>query len=181
MGNRSSRHRGDLMNDHELMQALRDTRRVDDAGIATVTDRHALGALREGILMTDRHTPPTVEAPRRGRRLGRRGLVSGALALALVGGGAAYAVSQLSDTPTLDQLNCAESMSLDSSGEVHLSGSIDGTAASGDDVADCTQIRADAGLPALSDPSAFVYGGTHYVVARAGVPAEVANGVKQPL
>lgn len=169
------------MNDHELEQALRTTRRVDDAGIASVTDRHALSALREGILMTDRHIAPSVEAPRRGRRLGRRGLVSGALALALVGGGAAYAVSQLSDTPVLDRLNCAQSMTLSSDGEIHLSGSAEGTAASGDDVADCAQIRADAGLPALADPSAFVYGGTHFVVSRAGVPPEVAKDAQQPL
>lgn len=169
------------MNDHELLQALRDTRRVDDAAIATVTDRHALGALREGILMTDRQTTPTVEAPRRGRRLGRRGLVSGALALALVGGGAAYAVSQLSDGPTLDRLNCAEAMTLSADGEIHLVGSVDGTAASGDDLADCAQIRSDAGVPSLTDPSAFVYRGTHFVVSRAGVPDAVAKEARAPL
>ena len=169
------------MNDHELMQALRDTRRVDDARIATVTDRHALGALREGILMTDRHSPPTVEAPRRGRRLGRRGLVSGALALALVGGGAAYAVSQLSDGPTLDLLNCAEAITVSSDGEIHLRGAVDGMAASGDDVADCAQFRTDARLPALVDPYPFVYGGTHFVVSRAGVPPEVVEDAEPPL
>jgi hypothetical protein len=169
------------MNDHELMQALRDTRRVDDAGIATVTDRHALVALREGITMTDRHTTPTTEVPRRGRRLGRRGLVSGALALALVGGGAAYAVSQLSDGPTLDTLNCAQSMTVSSDGEIHLRGAVDGMAASGDDVADCAQFRTDARLPALVDPYAFTYQGIHFVVSRAGVPAEVRKVAVAPL
>jgi hypothetical protein len=166
------------MNDHELVQALRDTRRADDAGIAAVTDRHALVAMREGITMTDRHATPTTEVPRRGRRLGRRGLVSGALALTLVGGGAAYAVSQLADTPTLDRLNCAEAMTLDADG-VHLTGAVDGAAASGDDLADCAQLRADAGRAALADPYAFVYQGTHYVVSRAGVPPEVVRGAQE--
>jgi hypothetical protein len=169
------------LNDHELMQTLRDTRRVDDAGIAAVTDRHALVALREGITMTDRNSTPTTEVPRRARRLGRRGLVSGALALALVGGGAAYAVSQLSDGPTLDLLNCAEALTLGADGEVHLGGAVDGIPASGDDLADCSQIRADAGLPALADPYAFVYRGTHFVVSRAGVPSEVVQDAQAPL
>src|SRR4051794_22947556 len=82
---------GGLMKDHDLMQALRATRRVSDAEISDGVDRHALSALREGITMTDRNQLSTVEVPRRHRRLGRRGLASGALALALVGGGAAYA------------------------------------------------------------------------------------------
>jgi hypothetical protein len=168
------------MNDDDLMLALRATRRVDDAGIAAVTDRHALSALREGITMTERQTAPPVEAPRRGRRLGRRGMGAGALGLVLLGGGAAYAVSQLDDGPGLDTLNCAEAMTVGSDG-VHLSRSVDGTAASGDDVADCAQIRADAGLPALVDPYAFVYGGTHFVVSRAGVPVEVAREAAKPV
>ena len=61
------------------LAALRATRWVGDAELATVTDRN---------------TAPTVEAPGRGRRLGRRGMAAGALGLALVGGGAAYATYQ---------------------------------------------------------------------------------------
>ena len=79
------------MKDHELIDALRTTRRRSDAEIASGVDRHALSALREGITMTDRNQTSTVEAPRRGRRLGKRGMAAGALGLVLIGGGAAYA------------------------------------------------------------------------------------------
>lgn len=161
------------MNDQQLMEALRTTRRVDDAAIATVTDRHALSALREGITMTDRHTAPAVETPRRGRRLGRRGLTAGALGLVLVGGGAAVAVSSLDRGPVLDGLNCAESMTVSPAGDVELVRSADGRAASGDDLADCARIREVAGMPALVDPFAFTYHGTRFVVSRPGVPADV--------
>jgi hypothetical protein len=161
------------MNDLELIDALRTTSRVDDATIATVTDRHALSALREGITMTDRHTTPGVETPRRGRRLGRRGMAAGALGLVLAGGGTAWAVAQLDRGPTLDGLNCAESMTLRPDGDVELERSADGRAASGDDVADCAVIRQSAGMPPLADPTAFVFHGTHFVVAGAGVPAGV--------
>lgn len=156
------------------LAALRAARRVDDAELATVTDRHALDALREGITMTDRNTAPTVEAPRRGRRLGRRGMAAGALALVLAGGGAAaYSVARQDNGPTLDGVNCADSVTIDGDGTVHLTGSADGRVTSGDDVADCAQVRADAGMTALVDPYAFTLGGTHYVVSRRGVPADV--------
>ena len=161
--------------------ALRAVRRLDDAQVVAVTDRHALDALREGITMTDRNTTSTTEALRRGRRLGRRGMAAGALGLALLGGGAAYAVSQWGDTPTLDRLNCASSVTLDPQGELHLVDGVDGVAGSGDDVADCAQIRQDAGRPPLADPYAFVRGGTHFVVSRAGVPAAVLAEATQPL
>ena len=161
------------MNDQQLIEALRSTRRVDDATIATGTDRRALASLRDGIPMSDRHTAPAVEMPRRGRRLGRRGLTAGTLGLVLVGGGAAYAVAQLDRGPTLDGLNCAESMTVSAGGDVELTRSADGRPASGDDVADCAHIRAVAGMPPLVDPYAFTYQRTRFVVARAGVPAEV--------
>jgi hypothetical protein len=160
------------MNDQDLMEALRTTRRRSDAEIVRGVDRHALSALREGLTMTDRDQTNTTEAPRRGRRLGRRGATAGVLAVLLVGGGAAYAVSQLDDGPTLDGLNCAESVTVED-GDVHLDGAADGRMVSGDDVADCGQVREAAGLPALVDPYAFVYRGTHFVVSRAGVPASV--------
>ena len=162
------------------LAALRATSRVDDAELATVTDRHALDALREGITMTDRNTAPTVEAPRRGRRLGRRGMAAGALGLVLVGGGAtAYSVVRQDNGPTLDGVNCADSMTVDGDGTVHLTGTADGRVTSGDDVADCAQIRADAGLPPLDDPVAFQLGGTHFVVSRRGVPADVLAGAQK--
>ncbi|WP_239111243.1 hypothetical protein [Phycicoccus sonneratiae] len=160
------------MNDLELMDALRTTRRVDDPTIATVTDRHALSALREGITMTDRHAPPTVETPRRGRRLGRRGLTAGALGLVLAGTGTAWAVTHWDRGPTLDGLTCAQSVTV-TGGWVEVSGSATGRPVSGDDVADCAAIRRDAGLPALVDPVGFQLLGSRFVVSRTGVPADV--------
>ena len=160
------------MNDHELMQALRDTRRVDDAGIATVTDRHALGALREGILMTDRHTPPTVEAPRRGRRLGRRGLVSGVLALALVGGGAAYAAyTQWYVGGGGDGLTCMTTWQdpLEGDGVLDATG---GPPLTGDPVADCQRYQQLSGKPPIVDPVAFERDGAVFVTPREQAPKD---------
>ncbi|QIM20599.1 hypothetical protein G7075_04630 [Phycicoccus sp. HDW14] len=160
------------MNDLELMDALRTARRVDDTTIATVTDRHALNALREGITMTDRHTPPTVEAPRRGRRLGRRGLTAGALGVVLVGGGVAYAATHWDRGPLIDGLTCARSVAV-TDGWLEVSGAATGRSVTGDDVADCAAIRADAGLPALADPVAVQLQGSRFVVSRDGLSAEV--------
>ncbi|MGG5257532.1 hypothetical protein [Phycicoccus avicenniae] len=165
------------MNDTDLMEALRTTRRVDDTTLGRVTDRHALDALRDGITLTDRHAPPTAEAPRRGRRLGRRGLTAGALGVVLAGGGVAWAATHFDRGPLLDGLSCAQSMTV-REGDVTLDGSASGRPVSGDDVADCAAIRADAGLPALVDPVAFEYAGNRFVVSRAGVPAPVLADVQ---
>ena len=169
------------MKDHELMQALRDTRTVDDAGIAAVTDRHALVALREGITMTDRHTTPTTEVPRRGRRLGRRGLVSGVLALTLVGGGAAYAAyNQWYSGGALDGLTCMATWreplgsddALDSTG---------GPALTGDPVADCQRYQQEAGQPQIADAVAFTRNGSVFVTPREQVPADGRPLVADPV
>ncbi|GIL34027.1 hypothetical protein [Phycicoccus sp. DTK01] len=158
------------MNDHEVMTALRSARPVDDETLSAVADRHALQALREGITMTDRHAPPTVETPRRGRRLGGRGLTAGTLGLVLVGGGVAVATNAWDRGPLLDGINCGTALEV-SDGEVTLVGSVSGPSRTGDDVADCAALRSDAGMPPLADPEALTIGGVRYVVARAGVPA----------
>lgn len=160
------------MNDLELMTALRGARPVDDETLSAVADRHALHALREGITMTDRHAPPTVETPRRGRRLGRRGLTAGSLGLVLVGGGVSVAANTWDRGPLLDGISCATALEV-RDGEVTLVGSVSGPSRTGDDVADCAALRSEAGMPPLADPEALTIGGVRYVVARAGVPAAV--------
>ncbi|WP_030528109.1 hypothetical protein [Phycicoccus jejuensis] len=160
------------MNDHEVMTALGSARPVDDETLSAVADRHALQALREGITMTDRHAPPTVETPRRGRRLGGRGLTAGTLGLVLVGGGVAVAASTWDRGPLLDGISCATALEV-RDGEVTLVGSVSGPSRTGDDVVDCAALRSDAGMPPLADPEALTIGGARYVVARAGVPAAV--------
>ena len=102
--------------------------------------------------MTDRNQISTVEAPRRGRRLGRRGMAAGALGLVLLGSGAAYAVSQLDNGPTLDGLNCAESMTVDSTGGCTSPGPSTGQPPAGTTSRTVSQIRADAGLRAAGRP-----------------------------
>jgi hypothetical protein len=82
------------MNDQLMMDDLRASRRVSDDQISALADRHALTALREGIIMTDRNDSQLVVTPRRGWRLGKRRLVAGGAAavLALTGAATAYAV-----------------------------------------------------------------------------------------
>ena len=161
------------------LAALRAARRVDDAELATVTDRHALDALREGITMTDRNTAPTVEAPRRGRRLGRRGMAAGALGLALLGGGAAYAGYQhWYAGGALDGLTCMARWQDPDRPGADTTG---GPALSGDPVADCQRYQQLSGRPEIADPVAFTRGGSAsvYVAPRDQVPADgtpVASG-----
>jgi hypothetical protein len=82
------------MND-QLMGDLRATRRVSDDQVMEMTHRHALAALRDGIVMSDRQdSEGLVEVPRWGWHLGRRRIVAGGAAtvLALTGAATAYAV-----------------------------------------------------------------------------------------
>jgi hypothetical protein len=161
----------DLRGD-ELMTALKAARPIDDATIATVTDRHALSALREGITMTDRTTPATTKAPRRGRRLGRRGLIAAALGVALVGGGAAYAAYQQWDVGGGgDGLTCMTTWQ-DPNGTTEQLDSTGGPPLTGDPVADCQRYQQLSGRPEIADPVAFTRGGYIYVVPRGQVPAD---------
>ena len=78
-----------------LMDDVRTTRRVSDEEVVARTERHALAALRDGIVLTDRRDDePLVEVPRGGGHLVRRRLVAGgaAAALAVAGTATAYAV-----------------------------------------------------------------------------------------
>ena len=129
-------------------------------------DPGALAALREGITMTGRTT--TVRSM---RRLGRRGLLAGGLAVALAGGGVAFAATQLSSdeeaTGTTPMgIECQEVF-----GEGYpADGATVAASLTGDPVADCATFRAEEGLDPLPDPVAFVVDGTLYVTPRDQVP-----------
>ncbi|GAB3435447.1 hypothetical protein GCM10027517_04610 [Phycicoccus ginsengisoli] len=154
------------------LAALRAMRRVDDAELAAVTDRHALSALREGITMTDRNAAPTVEAPRRGRRLGRRGMAAGALGLVLVGSGAAYATYQhWYAGGALDGLTCMTRWQDPGRPGLDATG---GPTLSGDPVADCQRYQQLSGRPEIPDPVAFTRGGSTsvFVAPHGQVPAD---------
>lgn len=156
----------------DLMTALRAARPVDDATIAAVTDRHALSALREGITMTDRTTSERATAPRRGRRLGRRGVAAGALGVALIGGGAAYAAyQQWYVGGGGDGLTCMTRWK-DPNGTTDRLDSTGGPPLTGDPVADCQRYQHLSGRPQIADPVAFTRNGYVYVVPRAEVPAD---------
>lgn len=169
------------MNDHDLMDALRGTRRGSDTEIARGVDRHALSALREGITMTDRNQTSTVEAPRRGRRLGRRGMAAGALGVVLLGSGAAYAAyNQWYVGGSGDGLTCMTTWQDPADSEHALDGSTGGPPLTGDPVADCQRYQQLSGKPAIADPVAFTRGGRVFVVPRGQVPAEAQPVTNDP-
>jgi hypothetical protein len=161
------------MNDHDPLDALRAARRVSDAEIAGSVDRQALRALREGITMIDRDQPATLEAPRRGRRLGRRGVSAGALALVLVGGGAAFAAYQqwYVGGGGADGLTCMTTWQDPSDSDEPLD-STGGPALTGDPVADCQRYQQLSGRPEINDPVAFTRNGYVYVAPRDQVPSD---------
>jgi hypothetical protein len=160
------------MNDHDPLDALRAARRVSDADIAGIVDRQALSALREGITMIDQGQPATGEARRRGRRLGRRGVSAGALALVLVGGGAAFAAyHQWYVGGAADGLTCMTTWQDPSDSDEPLD-STGGPALTGDPVADCQRYQKLSGRPEINDPVAFTRNGYVYVAPRDQVPSD---------
>lgn len=158
------------MNDHDLITAVRGTRRVDDARLAERVDRHALLAVRDGITMTDRSAQPAVDRPRWLRRLGRRGVAAGALGLTLVGSGAAYAAYQQWYTGgAADGLTC---MTAWQDPESPGSESTGGPALTGDPVEDCQRYQQLSGKPPIDDAVAFTWNGLTVVAPRDQVPSE---------
>ena len=169
------------MKDHDLIDALRATRRASDDEIARGVDRHALSALREGITMTDRNQLDTIEAPRRGRRLGRRGMAAGALGIVLVGSGAAYAAyTQWYVGGAADGLTCMTKWADPLESEHALDGSTGGPPLTGDPVADCQRYQQLSGEPAIVDPVAFTRGGQVFVVPRGQTPTDGEAIVADP-
>lgn len=161
----------DTVTDH-LIDTLRASRPLDDRELAAGLDRQALTALREAITLTDRRQPGGVETPAPRPRLRRRTVAAGALGLALVGGGGAYAAyTQLYAGGAVDGLSCMATWTdpLTTDGAPTWTG---GPALTGDPVADCQRYQELAGKPRISDPVAFTRNGSVFVAPRAEVPAD---------
>lgn len=126
-------------------------------------DPSAVGALCEGITMTDRGTTTSAR-----RRIGRRGALIAGLSLVLAGGGAAYAGHQQWFGGGGDGPNCQSVWNETAAGVPMVSG----PDLTGDPIADCDVYREQAGLPPIGDPVAFRFGGMVYVTPRDQVPEE---------
>jgi hypothetical protein len=132
-------------------------------------DPGALVALREGITMTER--AGTTPERQKARRMRRRGVLATGLGVALVGGGVAFAASQLwgdelgAATNTMG-IECEEVFGQGYGEE----GGTWATTLTGDPVADCQAVRAQEGLAPLADPVAFLLDGRMYVTPRDQVP-----------
>lgn len=160
------------MKEHGLMESLRAARRASDAEIARGVDRYALSALREGITMTDRNQLSTVEAPRRGQRLGRRGIAAGALGILLIGSGAAYAAyNQWYVGGGGDGLTCMSTWRDPLGGDDPLDAT-GGPPLTWDPVADCQRYQQLSGRPEIADAVAFTRKGLTFVTPREQVPAD---------
>ena len=162
------------------MDVIAELRANDPARRARLdaVDPGVLGALREGITMTDRATIETrpdarpEPALRGARRVGKRGALVGGLAVVLAGGGVAYAASQLWTDEEGAATNpmgieCQEVFGVGFPNE----GATVASTLTGDPVADCEIVRADEGLDPIADPVAFILDGTMYVTPRDQVPA----------
>lgn len=159
----------------DVMQALR---AADPAGLADLarTDERAFTALREGITMTAREPGTTT------KRRGRRTLVAGGLAVALLGGGAAYAARDSWSTWTKEQVIATYKGGGNDGGVSCLSTWVDpqspdaakvtsgGPSMSADPIADCQRYQEMAGKPPIEDPVAFSHGGGTYVTPRKAAP-----------
>ena len=135
-------------------------------------DAAAGAALREGIVMTAQRP-----APVRRRRLGRRSVLTGGLAVTLLGGGLAYAVVERGwyehggghEGPT-----CLTESADPTRVDVDATGlATGGPHLTGDPVADCQEYQELSGRPPIEDPVAFRWGeplANVYVAPRAQVP-----------
>lgn len=167
----------------DVMQTLRvadPVARVD----LTRTDERAFTALREGITMSAREQTSTR------KRRGKRTLVAGGLALALLGGGTAYAALdryQVFENVEKTWLGGANdggvtclSTWVDPESPDAVKASSGGPLLSADPIADCQKYQELTGKPPIADPVAFTHDGMTYVTPRKAVPpsAEAAPPVK---
>ncbi|KGN39580.1 hypothetical protein [Knoellia subterranea] len=176
-GNDTGRRGADVM---DALRAADPATRAD----LTRTDDRAFTALREGITMTAREQAGTT------KRRGRRTLVAGGLALALLGGGTAYAglngFEVFNNVPatwkgggTDGGVTCL-SVWVDPQSPDAAKGSTGGPELSADPIADCQKYQEMAGKPPIADPVAFTHGGMTYVTPKKAVPpsADPAPTVK---
>ncbi|KGN35031.1 hypothetical protein N802_01790 [Knoellia sinensis KCTC 19936] len=167
----------------DVMHALRSADPAARVDLAR-TEEQAFTALREGITMSAREQSSTT------KRRGRRTLVAGGLALALLGGGTAYAA--LNGYQAFEDVEKTWRGGGSDGGVTCLTTWVDpqsadaakassgGPALSADPIADCQKYQQLQGKPPIEDPAVFTHSGMTYVTPRKAVPpsAEAAPPVK---
>lgn len=153
------------MRNDDVLAQLRAVNPVTEAKISHA-DPQALAALREGITMTGRQMPQVTD-PR--RRIWRRGAISAVVAVALLGGGAAYATYQQRYVGgDADGIRCLANWA-DQPKDLADNGAL--PQLSGDVVADCQRYQSLGGRAPIADPVAFRFNGRQiYVAPRSQVP-----------
>jgi len=168
-----------------MTDAMKQLRAADPVGRVDLdaVEPVAFATLREEIIMTGtqldaaeaERTAAGAGPTRAGRkRLGRRGAIAVGLAAVLAGGGVAYAAIQAfvaQDAAGLSCMGTWDDSALEGQG-------IDagGPWLTGDAVADCTTMLAEAGLPPVADPVVFEHDGWVYVT-----PADQAPDWIEPI
>jgi len=164
----------------DVMTELSQDNPAPEATIARLDRRH-LDSIRTATLAVQ----PTPSSARGGRwlRLTPRGVVAGSLALALAGGGVAYAAARQGWFATgggaADGLSCVSEWADPTTTVLESTG---GPWLTGDPIADCQRYQQLNDLPLLEDPVAFRYGTPQvYVAPRNQVPADadvLASGIE---
>ncbi|MFI2362771.1 hypothetical protein [Promicromonospora sp. NPDC019610] len=168
-----------------MTDAMKQLKAADPVGRADLdaVEPVALATLREEIIMTgtqldaaEAERTAAAAGPSRAstRKLGRRGAVVVGLAAVLAGGGVAYAAIQAfvaQDTAGLTCMATWNDSALEGQGV-----DAGGPWLTGDAVADCTTMLAEAGLPPVADPVVFEHDGWVYVT-----PADQAPDWAEPI
>ncbi|WP_369371507.1 hypothetical protein AB1046_22495 [Promicromonospora sp. Populi] len=155
-----------MTDEMKQLKAADPMRRVD----LDAVDQAAFAALREEITMTgtqldaaaaEREAAGKLLPAARRKRLGRRGAIAVTLAGVLAGGGVAYAAVQAYLGEGSEGLTCMTTWN-DSALE-GMGTDAGGPWLTGDAVADCTTMLAEAGLPPVDNPVVFEHDGQVYV------------------
>lgn len=155
-----------------MTDAMKQLRAADPVGRADLdaVEPVAFATLREEIIMTGsqldaaeaERTAAAAGPSRAGRRrLGRRGAVVVGLTAVLAGGGVAYAAIQAFVAQDTEGLTCMGTWNDSALEGLHVDAG--GPWLTGDAVADCTTMLAEAGLPPVADPVVFQHDGWVYV------------------
>lgn len=156
----------------DVMKQLQGADPARRANLESV-DAATIAALREEISMTGTQLdiaaaeatgsrrPPADQPGTRRKRLGRRGAFAVGLAGVLAGGGVAYAAIQAYFGADTEGVTCMTTWKDSALEGQHVDAS--GPWLTGDAVADCTTLLAEAGLPPVEDPVVFLHDGTVYV------------------
>lgn len=156
------------MRDDDVMQRLAAANPVTPAALDRLDDA-AGAALREGIAMS-----AAPERPSSRRRVGRRGALAGGLAVALVGGGLAYAAVDRGWYESGGDghgLTCLTAWADPTTSAWYDADVTGGPAITADPIADCQEYQRLSGRDPIDDPVAFTWRSVLYVGPRAQVPA----------